>query len=33
MLQAFLITGGALVFGVVVGAAWVLHRFGKGFRR
>jgi hypothetical protein len=32
MIQAFLITGGAVIFGVVVGALYVLRQFQKGFR-
>ena len=32
MLQGFLIAGGGIVFGLVVGAVYVLRRFQKGFR-
>ena len=32
MLQGFLITGGAVVFGVTVGARCVLRQVQKGFR-
>jgi hypothetical protein len=32
MLQAFLIAGGGIIFGLVVGALYVLRQFQKGFR-